>query len=74
MSIMNSMSSGNRSKERRIGVLLSYLFLLSNTVINLAYVPILIHYIGIDQFGLYKLLGSFDALALYKFEEESSLS
>ena len=61
MSIMDSMSSVNRSKERRIGVLLSYLFLLSNTVINLAYVPILIHYIGIDQFGLYKLLGSFIA-------------
>ncbi|SNV54547.1 Polysaccharide biosynthesis protein [Veillonella rodentium] len=61
MSIMDSMSSSNRSKERRVGVLLSYLFLLSNTVINLAYVPILIHYIGIDQFGLYKLLGSFIA-------------
>lgn len=37
------------------------MFLLLNTVINLAYVPILIHYIGIDQFGLYKLLGSFIA-------------
>ncbi len=49
---------GNQYHQRKIGIILSYLFLLVNTVVNLAYVPILVTYIGIDEFGLYKLLGS----------------
>lgn len=53
--------ASDSSKERRLGVILSYLLLMSSTVINLAYVPLLIHYIGVDEFGLYKLLGSFIA-------------
>ena len=45
-------------KERKLGVLLSYAQLAFNALINLLYVPLLLHYIGVEEFGLYKLLGS----------------
>ena len=50
--------SQNFSKQRKIGTLLSYALLLSNTIVNLAYVPILLSFIGVAEFGLYRLLGS----------------
>jgi polysaccharide biosynthesis protein len=46
------------STQRKLGTLLSYAMLLCNTIINLAYVPILLTFIGISEFGLYRLLGS----------------
>ena len=48
----------NSSTQRKVGTLLSYALLLGNTVINLAYVPILLSFIGVAEFGLYRLLGS----------------
>lgn len=50
--------SQNSSTQRKVGTLLSYALLLGNTVINLAYVPILLSLIGVAEFGLYRLLGS----------------
>lgn len=50
--------SQNFSKQRKVGTLLSYALLLGNTIVNLAYVPILLSFIGVAEFGLYRLLGS----------------
>ena len=47
--------SQNSSTQRKVGTLLSYALLLGNTVINLAYVPILLSLIGVAEFGLYRL-------------------
>ena len=50
--------SQNFSTQRKVGTLLSYALLLGNTIVNLAYVPILLSFIGVAEFGLYRLLGS----------------
>ena len=50
--------SQNASTQRKVGTLLSYALLLGNTIVNLAYVPILLSFIGVAEFGLYRLLGS----------------
>lgn len=47
--------------ERKIGILLSYLNIFFNAIIGLAYVPILLHYIGKEEYGLFQLIGSFIA-------------
>ncbi|MEE1230225.1 MAG: oligosaccharide flippase family protein [Phascolarctobacterium sp.] len=47
--------------ERRIGILISYLNIVLHAVIGFAYVPILLHYIGKSEYGLYQLIGSFIA-------------
>lgn len=44
--------------ERKLGITLSYLNLLLHTVIGFLYVPILLHYIGKSEYGLYQLIGS----------------
>lgn len=44
--------------ERRIGIFLSYLNIGLHTVIGFLYVPILLHFIGKNEFGLYQLMGS----------------
>lgn len=47
--------------ERKIGILISYLNIVLHAVIGFAYVPILLHYIGKSEYGLYQLIGSFIA-------------
>ena len=47
--------------ERKIGILISYLNILLQTIINFIYVPILLYYIGKNEYGLYQLIGSFIA-------------
>lgn len=47
--------------ERKIGIIISYLNILIQAVIGFAYVPILLHYIGKSEYGLYQLIGSFIA-------------
>lgn len=44
--------------ERKIGVLLSYLNIVLQTVIGFVYVPILLKYMGQSEYGLYQLMGS----------------
>lgn len=44
--------------QRKLGVLLGYLNIGLNTVLGLAYVPIMLHYIGKNEYGIYQLIGS----------------
>lgn len=44
--------------ERKIGVFLSYLNIILQTVIGFVYVPILLKYMGQSEYGLYQLMGS----------------
>lgn len=47
--------------KRKIGILISYINIVFQTVINFIYVPILLYYIGKSEYGLYQLIGSFIA-------------
>lgn len=47
--------------QRKVGILISYLNIFLHAVIGFAYVPILLHYIGKSEYGLYQLIGSFIA-------------
>lgn len=44
--------------ERKVGILLGYVTILVHTIIGFLYVPILLHYIGKSEYGLYQLIGS----------------
>ena len=47
--------------QRKIGILVSYINILLQTLIGFIYVPILLYYIGKNEYGLYQLIGSFIA-------------
>lgn len=47
--------------ERKIGILISYFNIILHAVIGFIYVPLLLHYIGKSEYGLYQLIGSFIA-------------
>lgn len=47
--------------ERRAGIFFSYLNILLHAVIGFLYVPLLLHFIGKNEYGLYQLMGSFIA-------------
>jgi len=44
--------------QRKIGIFLSYLNIFLLAVLGFIYVPILLHYIGKNEYGLYQLIGS----------------
>ena len=44
--------------ERKIGAFLSYLNIGLQTAVNFIYIPLLLHYIGREEYGLYQLIGS----------------
>ena len=44
--------------ERKLGILFSYVNIALHAVIGFLYVPILLHYIGKSEYGLYQLMGS----------------
>ncbi len=44
--------------QRKLGILLSYLNIALHAIIGFLYVPILLHYIGKSEYGLYQLMGS----------------
>ena len=44
--------------QRKLGIFLSYLNIALQAVIGFFYVPILLHYIGKSEYGLYQLMGS----------------
>lgn len=44
--------------ERKIGIAISYLNIVLQTAIGFIYVPLLLHYIGQAEYGLYQLIGS----------------
>ena len=45
--------------ERKAGILLSYLHFGVNSLIMLLYVPMLLHYVSKEQYGIYQMIGSF---------------
>lgn len=47
--------------KRKLGILISYLNIVLHALIGFAYVPILLHFIGKSEYGLYQLIGSFIA-------------
>lgn len=54
--------------QRKAGVILSYLHTGLNAVIMLVYVPMLLHYLTKEQYGVYQLMGSLmSVLALMDF-------
>lgn len=48
----------NESGQRRIGVILSYVTIIVNTLIQLFYTPLLIRMLGQSEYGLYSLVSS----------------
>lgn len=44
--------------QRKIGIFLSYLNIILQVIVGFLYVPILLHYIGKNEYGLYQLIGS----------------
>ncbi len=44
--------------ERKLGILLSYINIFLQVIIGFLYVPILLYYIGKNEYGLYQLMGS----------------
>jgi len=44
--------------ERKIGAILSYLNIILQTTVNFLYIPLLLYYIGQQEYGLYQLIGS----------------
>lgn len=48
----------NDMNQRKLGILLSYLNIALHAIIGFLYVPILLHYIGKSEYGLYQLMGS----------------
>lgn len=60
--------------QRKAGILLSFLLVLVNAIVNLLYVPLLLSYIGINEYGLYRLMGSiFIYFSLMDFGLSSTL-
>ncbi len=54
--------------QRKAGVILSYLSVGASSIIQLLYVPMLLHYLTKDQYGIYQLMGSMVAyLAIMDF-------
>ena len=46
------------ARQRKIGVILSYINIFLQTIANFIYVPLLLYYIGKSEYGLYQLMGS----------------
>lgn len=44
--------------ERKSGIIISYITIAASTLINFAYVPILIEYMGRSEYGIYETMGS----------------
>lgn len=45
--------------QRKIGIILSYFVIIINILVGLIYVPLLTNNIGQNEFGIYRLMGSF---------------
>lgn len=48
----------NLSKQRKVGVILSYIIIVLNMIIGIAYTPILTRMLGQSEYGLYSLVSS----------------
>lgn len=48
----------NKERERKLGIALSYVNTILQAVLGFIYVPLLLFYMGVSQYGLYQLMGS----------------
>ena len=46
------------SSQRKIGALLSYTNIIVKNLVNFIYTPILLHYVGQSQYGLFQMTNS----------------
>lgn len=61
-------------KEKKIGIILGYFNIIINTVANFVYVPLLLYYVGKNEYGIYQLIGSLIAyVSLMDFGLNSSI-
>lgn len=44
--------------ERKKGAILSYVQVILSVIVNIIYVPVLLHYLGRGEYGLYQIVGS----------------
>ena len=44
--------------QRKLGIFLSYINIALQSLLGFLYIPILLHYIGKSEYGLYQLMGS----------------
>lgn len=57
--------------NRKKGVIASYIYLIVHVIVNIFYIPILLNYLGKNEYGLYQIVGSiFAYLSIF----ESSIS
>ncbi len=48
----------NSGKQRKVGIILSYLTIIVSTLVQLLYTPLLIRMLGQSEYGLYSLVSS----------------
>ena len=48
----------DKSKQRKLGAILSYISIIANTIVGLTYTPFLIRKLGQSEYGLYSLINS----------------
>lgn len=46
------------NNSRKIGIILSYILIIIQAIVGLLYVPILLRFLGSNEYGLYQLMGS----------------
>lgn len=44
--------------EKKVGIVLSYVFTLVSAIVAFVYIPLLIHFLGKEEYGLYQLIGT----------------
>lgn len=44
--------------QRKSGIILSYILTFTNVIVGFIYIPLLIHYLGQNEYGLFQLMGS----------------
>lgn len=52
------------ANSRRVGALISYVYMAASVVVQLIYVPFLLRSIGQDEYGMYQLIGSIMAYVI----------
>lgn len=54
--------------QRKAGVILSYILTITNALVSFIYIPLIIYFLGKEEYGLYQLIGSFLVyLSLFDF-------
>lgn len=46
------------TNQRKSGIILSYLYIIVSALVNIINVPIFLHFIGVNEYGIYETIGS----------------